>query len=60
VADALDLPRPNYESVRQLVRARRRLYGRRSRAAAVVDLAFNTRAADEVIRDLLSGDYYSG
>jgi hypothetical protein len=55
VADALGLPRPSYERVRQLVHLHRMSAAVPTRSA-LVDLAFNTRAADQVLADLLAGE----
>jgi hypothetical protein len=56
VADALDLPRPNYETVRLLVRRNRRSMRRPPRRDAVLDLALYTRSPRHAIEDLLSPD----
>jgi hypothetical protein len=55
VADFLDLPRPNYESVRLLVRAQRR-FPQHTRRDALLDLALYTRAPTEAMADFLLGD----
>jgi hypothetical protein len=54
VADSLELPRPNYESVRLLLHGRRRSPGR-SKQDALLDLAFYTRSPTTAMQDLLSG-----
>jgi hypothetical protein len=55
VADAFDLPRPNYESVRLLVLAQRRTASD-VRRGALLDLAFYTRSPAAAIQDLVTGD----
>jgi hypothetical protein len=52
LAALLDLPRPSYERVRQLVHDHRRERPRSS-LEPLLDLAFNTRPADAVIADIL-------
>ncbi len=54
VADVLGLPRPNYESVRLLVRAQR-ARPRTVRRDALLDLAFYTRSPTAAMEDLLTG-----
>ena len=56
VADSLDLPRPNYESVRLMVRRHRSSAPRISRTDALIDLAFYARSPVHAIEDLLSSD----
>jgi hypothetical protein len=56
VADALGLPRPNYETVRLLIHRNRRSAPRESRRDALLDLALYTRSPLHAIEDLLSGD----
>ena len=56
LAESLDLPRPSYERVRQLVAEHRQWSGRPSRVAALADLAWNTRRPEQVFYDLVSGD----
>jgi len=57
VAVALDLPRPSYETVRQLVHEQRLRRGpRRSGWEPLLELAYNTRRADAIITELLVGD----
>ncbi len=56
VAETLGLPRPSYESVRQLVRAHRRSRRRRSEAEIILDLALYTGPPDKLVADLLSSD----
>jgi len=55
LADSLGLPRPSYERVRQLVHLHRRPDQVAFGFDDLVDLAFNTRPADAVIADLLTG-----
>jgi hypothetical protein len=54
VADVLELPRPNWESVRLLLRAHRTT-PRSPRTHALLDLAFYTRSPIDAIEDLLTG-----
>jgi hypothetical protein len=55
LAESLGLPRPSYERVRQLVHDHRR-ERREWNLEPLLDLAFNTRRADAVVLDLLTGE----
>jgi hypothetical protein len=55
VADSLEVPRPNYESVRRLVRAHRSLPPS-ARTEALLDLLLYTRSPTAAFQDLLSGE----
>jgi hypothetical protein len=54
LAEQMGIPRPSYERVRQHLRAARNRHDelRRTRDL-VLELAYNTRSADAVMRDLL-------
>jgi len=55
LAGRMDVPRPSYERVRlQLRRARSGETPRAEARRLALELAFNTRAADDVIGDLLA------
>lgn len=56
VTDSLDLPRPSYESVRQLVRQLRTPSHRRPKREILADLAFYTGPPLALIEELLSED----
>jgi hypothetical protein len=56
LAESLDLPRPSYERVRQLVHANRRVRPGRTKAELLADLALYTGPPQELIGELLSAD----
>jgi hypothetical protein len=56
VAGQLDLPRPSYERVRQLVNTHRAMSRRPARVDALLDLAFYTAPPQRAIADLFSPD----
>jgi hypothetical protein len=50
----MDIPRPSYERIRQhLHAARRREEERRRTRELILHLAYNTRPADQVVRELM-------
>ena len=54
LANEQGIPRPSYERIRVHLRAKRRREEERERARALVlELAYNTRKADDVVVDLL-------
>jgi hypothetical protein len=54
LAAQMGIPRPSYERVRQHLRASRNRQNERRKARdLVLELAYNTRSADAVMRDLL-------
>lgn len=59
LAGSLGLARPSYERVRQLVH-RHRIEREERSLEPLLALAFNTRPADKILGDLLSGDRASG
>ena len=56
LASQLDLPRPSYERIRQLVNAQRSLATRPSRQDALLDLLLYTAPPERAIAALLSPD----
>jgi hypothetical protein len=54
LAVELDLPRPSYERVRQLVNAQRSLVTRPSRSGALIDLVFYTAPPRRAFAEVLS------